>query len=564
MRSSTLGPFIALFASFLTFAGAVQYGSNHVAVSKDSERVAANFPDVDTELLSPAFKFPGTVPDGFSEGTEGPTDGATLDYFLQSIAKRNAWLTYHLADFVSEEGRAFPYLFLSTSSPNSVELGESPKLRVWLQGGVHGNEPAGDQALLALIGKFNDNQAWTAALLEKMDIMIWPRYNPDGVANFQRALATNLDPNREHTKLNRQQTRDIKKLFSSFAPHLTVDMHEFTPRYFDKYRHGMDALVAAGKNLNIHPDIRNISENLFVTGVGRALDGNGLRWEPYFTGFYNPKMEKIELTEAESDAKAGRNNYAMSQSITILCEVRGISLADQHFQRRVATALTMVSSILQTAYDNADYVYDTVEDAVRKFIQSDDEIIITDYSEIVDRNVTFIDTTSGEIEKIPARWKSTTPTLSNLTRARPEAYLVPRAWSHLASRLRDAGVEVQTLHYAYRGPVEALNITAASIADYYYEGGIKVTVETEPIERNVSLPAGSFLVSTRQKNAALAFATLEPENIDSYVSFNLIPVRKGDEYPIFRIHKSHCQCQSSTSIWGDMLQYSADSAQIVL
>jgi hypothetical protein len=51
------------------------------------------------------------------------------------------------------------------------------------------------------------------------------------------------------------------------------------------------------------------------------------------------------------------------------------------------------------------------------------------------------------------------------------------------------------------------------------------------------LPAGSFLVSTRQKNAGLALNALEPENIDSYASFNIIPLEVGDEYPIFRVVK---------------------------
>lgn len=55
------------------------------------------------------------------------------------------------------------------------------------------------------------------------------------------------------------------------------------------------------------------------------------------------------------------------------------------------------------------------------------------------------------------------------------------------------------------------------------------------MHREVVLPAGSFRVSTRQKNAALAFIALEPENIDSYVTFNIIPVSAGDEYPVFRL-----------------------------
>ena len=44
--------------------------------------------------------------------------------------------------------------------------------------------------------------------------------------DFQRILATNLDPNRDHIKLARQQTIDLKKLFNSFEPHIALDMHE--------------------------------------------------------------------------------------------------------------------------------------------------------------------------------------------------------------------------------------------------------------------------------------------------------------------------------------------------
>ena len=62
-----------------------------------------------------------------------------------------------------------------------------------------------------------------------------------------------------------------------------------------------------------------------------------------------------------------------------------------------------------------------------------------------------------------------------------------------------------------------------------------MTVTTEAKEREIELPTGSFRVSTRQRNAALAFIALEPENSDSYVSFNIIPVERGDEYPIFRV-----------------------------
>jgi hypothetical protein len=101
-------------------------------------------------------------------------------------------------------------------------------------------------------------------------------------------------------------------------------------------------------------------------------------------------------------------------------------------------------------------------------------------------------------------------------------------------RLEESGVIVESLNHEYRGTVEALKITSASPARRYYQGAIQVTVTTEAYQKEAHLPVGSFRVSTRQKNAALAFVTLEPENVDSYVRFNLIPVQTGDEYPIFR------------------------------
>ena len=45
---------------------------------------------------------------------------------------------------------------------------------------MHGNEPAGDEALLALLGALDADQEWAASFLEALDIIVLPRYNPDG------------------------------------------------------------------------------------------------------------------------------------------------------------------------------------------------------------------------------------------------------------------------------------------------------------------------------------------------------------------------------------------------
>ncbi|KAM5356790.1 hypothetical protein ACJ41O_003436 [Fusarium nematophilum] len=519
--------------SVVSAVNALQYGYNHVPTQKNTELVAANFKDVDVDLYSPAFLNPDGIQSGFEDGTKGPTSHEDLEAFIEKIVAKNSYMSYHAANFTSEELRTFPYVKLGTSSgPKS-----KAKVRIWIQGAVHGNEPAGDESLLALLGKFDAEPKWASKVLKELEIVVLPRYNPDGVYYFQRVLPTNYDPNRDHIKLARQQTRSIKKLFSEFAPHVVVDMHEYgATGKFGRYMHGSDGLFSAAKNLNINKDIRELSEKLFAKRIGQAMEKAGLRWEPYVTGATSTNPDFVPtFAEAGSDAKIGRNAMGLTQSITFLIEMRGIGIADQQFQRRTAAGLTMVGSIVDTAANNADKVRKTVEGGIKTFIGSKDPVVITDSSTTKNRLFTMIDHTNGSIVQVPVRFASTTPTTANLTRSRPEAYLIPVAWADLAERLRVSGLEVETLSKEWSGTVEALDITSAELSGSYYEGVVLATVAAETKERELTLPAGSFLVSTRQKNAGLAFNALEPENIDSYASFNIIPLEAGDEYPIFRV-----------------------------
>jgi hypothetical protein len=149
------------------------YGGNDLEVIRDSETVSEAFPEVDgIELLSPYFINPNRTNSGFTNGTAGPTSQTELDYFVRTIADRNDWATYRPADFFSEEGRSMPYIYLSEPQTSSMASANSSKLQVYIQAAIHGNEPAADEGALALLGKMDANQTWTASLLEKMDILM--------------------------------------------------------------------------------------------------------------------------------------------------------------------------------------------------------------------------------------------------------------------------------------------------------------------------------------------------------------------------------------------------------
>jgi hypothetical protein len=353
------------------------------------------------------------------------------------------------------------------------------------------------------------------------------------ITDFQRTLASNYDPNRDHTRLTRQQTRDIKEWFSSFSPHIAIDMHEYgaATRYSSNYSNAADGMYSAAKNLNIHPSIRELSETLFAPAINASLMSRQLRGEQYVTA---SRTNPPRLDEAGTDAKIGRNAMGLTQCVTFLFETRGIGIASQSFQRRTLAGLQMILGVLETARDSSEDVYSTIEGAIKEVTENSAEIIVTDYTNYTNRTYTMVDRRDGSVVQLPVEFSSTTPATANLTRTRPEGYIIPRAWADVAERLRISGLEIETMSQAFKGEVEVYNITSSRLARQLYEGTVLNTVTTETLTQEVSLPAGSFFVSSKQKNAGLAFVTLEPENIDSYVSFGIVPVEVADLYPIFR------------------------------
>lgn len=402
-------------------------------------------------------------------------------------------MTYSEKSFLSQELRPFPYIVLSSGNNYRRRANDDRKVRIWIQGAVHGNEPASEQALLALLGKFNAEPAWAADVLKRCELVVMPQYNVDGAFYFQ--ATTN----------------------------------------YGRYYQASDGLFSAAKNLNINQRIRQISEELFTPAMGAAMEKRGLRWEPYVTGPSSTNDSFVpRWAEAGTDGKIGRNAMGLTQAVTFLIETRGIRIADQEFQRRVASALTLAGAVIDTAAYNADRVYDTIENGRKDFISSKEPVVITDYSNTSIRTFFMVDRTTGAVSKIDTQFSSTTPAIANLTRRRPEAYIIPVAWKEVAERLRVYGLQVDTLPEPFSGSVEVLTVVSAKLDSEAYEGTVLNTVRTNTTTRSVTLPRGSYRVSTRQKNAGLAFVALEPENIDSFVSFNIVPLEVGDEYPIYR------------------------------
>ncbi|KAJ4250219.1 hypothetical protein NW762_012034 [Fusarium torreyae] len=524
-------------------AAQLSYAGNRVPFAKDSELIASNFPEVEGDLYAPGFIHTDDVAPGFANGTSAPNSQQSLEQFLWTLASRNDWMTYHNPLFKSEEGRSIPYVVLSTSKSllqsTPMSSNSTKKVRVWLQGGVHGNEPAGEEALLALLGKMDAEPEWTVSILGKLDIMVLPRYNPDGSAYFQRLLATSFDPNRDHTKMASQQTIDVKALNLKFNAHVHLDCHEYAAQRElvsgnKTFVPMQDDQFSAFKNPNVHADIRSLAESLFVPKVASALRKKNLTTNGYVVASQTEDGNGIRLQDFVTDTR-GEVTVFLGQGLAFLSETRGIGIGDQHFKRRTTAGLTAAVNVIQIATDNAELVYDTVEAARADFITNDQEIIVREQPRWTNATWPFIDTKTGEVTDVPVLFGNNTPPTYNLTRARPSAYIFSRAWSSAALRLRAAGLIVNELAVDFEGQVEAYNITEAILAPEKYEGIALTSVNTELFTKTMRFPAGAYWVSTRQQHAAQAFVRLEPEHPDGFVTFNILPVNAGDEYQVYRI-----------------------------
>lgn len=408
------------------------------------------------------------------------------------------------------------------------------KLRIFIQGGQHGNEPAGDEGVLSFLGKLAADSQWTAKVLEKVDLLVLPRYNVDGVEYLQRQLASNYDPNRDHSVLVREQTRKIRQLQSDFDPHIFVDDHEYTggSPVAQRYIRSQDLLVSANKGLNVNANIRRLNEE-FVTDVFAAAQAKGLRTHAYFTTAVSNGTITIQEPDAHAQANhKGAGNY---QALTFLVETRGIRLADQHFQRRVASHLITLTTIIDKAVAEFESVYATIESGRKAFVESEEDIVVVQDYRLTNKSVQFIDAANGSFVDVPVVSQNEDPAVVILSRARPKAYVFSRAWSDVATRLRILGVKVDVLKEPFVGDVEALVVQNATVARTKFEGIAGTTVVMNSTTRSVSIPAGGFYVETRQKNAAYAFVQLEPENEASLANYNQIPLEIGNEYPIFRV-----------------------------
>jgi Zinc carboxypeptidase len=498
---SLFAPFLLLAWSMAASQPALPYGA----------AVADRFPPP-----AVAYELPGLQP-GRTEWTRNDE----LETALRALAARGAARLVEAGR--TETGQPLLALHFSRGAGRPVAL---------LMGQQHGNEPAGAEALLAVAQQLADARHPLAGVLDRIDVVVLPRANPDGTALARRTNAAGLDINRDHLLLRTREAEALTALVRQWRPVLVVDAHEHVAlgRYITKFGaiKAHDMLIQYATTPNLPPALTEAAESGFRQPLLQALARAGISSEWYYTNPTN--AEDRLLTMGGLQPELARNAGGLRHAISFLLESRGFDLGRLHAERRVHSHVVAVTSLLTSAAAQADALRalrDRV-DAEVAALACRGELLLDAAPRREPRTVTMLDPETGADRPVAVQWATALQVEPRLVRPRPCGYWLAPEAADAAERLGRLGLVVQRLSAAQALRAERYRVTAQGegerrdtlgrVADP--QATRRVAVALEPGQ--IDAPAGSFLVMLDQPLAHLATAALEPDTAGSWYAQRLI------------------------------------------
>lgn len=490
-----------------------------------SAAVAARFPAPSIIYSTP----------GLQEGRSSFTSNAEIQTWLRDLtaeASRSPGLKAAVLPIgQSQRGEALEALVLTrAASTDAAALAASGRPTVLLIGQQHGDEPAGSEALLVVARELT--QGLLRPVLERINVIIVPRANPDGAAAGQRATAGGLDMNRDHLLLNTPEAQALARLTRDYHPTVVVDAHEYTVvgRFLQKFGaiQKYDALLQYATTANVPEFVTKAAEEWFRRPLLTALRAQGLSAEWYYTTSTDLADKKISMGGTQPDT--GRNVNGLKNTISLLVETRGVGIGRLHLQRRVHTHVSAISSVLASTAQRAGDL-----GQLQPYVEKDlslrackEEAVVEASPTLGQQELIMLDPVTGVDRAIRVEWNSALTLRKIKARVRPCGYWLSAASKTAVERLRLHGVQVlrvaepsSMLGDIYRETSRAAGVrqdVRGTIAD----AGQIVNTEVALVRGVIDAPTGSYYVPLNQPLANLVMAALEPDTQSSYFSNQLI------------------------------------------
>ena len=415
--------------------------------------------------------------------------------------------------------------------------GNDNKLRIFYTGRVHGNEPSGTEALLYFIRQLIEDKE-VNSLLDKMEFYIMPMINIDGAEKNNRYTANGIDLNRDQSKLDTPEAEAYHAGSKIAKPDIAVDFHEFQPTkalYSKIYDQGdlsvpWDIMFLYSENPNVAKSIRNAVDVFFLPHLRQTMDNHSLTHYTYYAP--SEDANGVTFTIGGSSPRSTSTSIALKNSISLLMETRGIQLGRTSALRRVYSAYLAALSVALTAYENEDMIRKTIAEAI-----SDRSDIAVKFSFQKNNNypLKFIDLHKNDTLTINVNaLLSHLPPKVTQSASLPRFYYLLPSETKAADLLSKIGVETTVLQKAKTVTVHYYVVSKITTGKDPVGGVVPVTVTTKKNSKEITLPEGTIVVSTDQRNVRIATMLLEPEANNGFVSFKVINPVNNQELPIYK------------------------------
>ncbi|CAM3360284.1 M14 family zinc carboxypeptidase [Polaromonas hydrogenivorans] len=428
----------------------------------------------------------------------------------------------------SQQGQPLEMLVLTRGTgTDPAALQATGRPTVLLIGQQHGDEPAGSEALLVIARELA--QGLLQPLLERINVVIVPRANPDGAERGQPFTASGQDMSRDHLLLNTPEAQALARLARDYRPTVVLDAHEYTVLgpYLQKFNavQKFDALVQYSTVANLPEFLTKADEEWYRRPLLAALKGQGLSSEWYHTTSTDTADRKIAMGSPEP--VTSRNVEGLKNSVSLAVETRGAGIGRLHIQRRVHTHVTAITSVLGSTAQRANEL-GQLHPYLEKEVSSQackGQSIVEAANTPAQYDLQMLDPVTGADKTVTVDWDSALALRPLKSRVRPCGYWLSASSKTAVERLRLQGVQVlrvleqsALLGDIYRETSRTGNAQQGSMAD----GQPIIKTDVALMRGVIDAPAGSYYVPLNQPLANLAIAALEPDTRSSYLANRLL------------------------------------------
>jgi hypothetical protein len=471
--------------------------------------------------------------------------------FLRKLQARMPEM--HLGFYgTSGQGRPMPFVVVSKERAfTAAKAQEAGKPVVMIQNGIHAGEIEGKDACLMILRDLALGRH--CEILDAMTLVVIPIYNVDGherVSPYNRpnqngptagmgfrSTANGLDLNRDFLKLSSEEARALVSLITSWRPHLHVDDHttdgvdmDWTVTWSTVEAPQVPAPVDAWVRAHLPAALAATERDGFRAGPYVDLEDRNdpskgfSSWvgQPRYSSGYVPLLNRPSILVEMHSYKPYRQRVLGNRSF-LLNLLREVARDPSSLPRAVAE-----SEAAEVALGRPDAKPSEVA-LVYEVSKEPDPIRFPVYagtmktSAVTGQPILLFERGRFEGDKaqgIEVPWFHKSRITKSLPR--PRGYLVLPGWPQIEQRLRGHGLRVEKLTAPAELDVEALRVVNPKFALPPYQGLTRVTADVSRTPERRTLPAGSLWVPADQPDFEVAVQLLEPDAVDSLLSWGLL------------------------------------------